>query len=80
MRGNVPFDYTHRCMLISCVCLEEVTLTEYEGQWEIHNGRVANLGGLLLTENLPSQNIDTTFDSNDYVILLGIDTIQSRND
>jgi hypothetical protein len=68
MRGNVPFDYMQRCMLISCVCLEEVTLTGDEGQWEIHNGRVPNLGVLLLTENFSSQNIDTTFDSNDYII------------
>jgi len=68
MRGNVPFDYMKRCMLINCVCLEEVTLSGYEGQWEIHNGRVPNLGVLLLTENFSSQNIDTSFDSNDYVI------------
>jgi len=57
-----------RCMLISCVCLEEVTLTEYEGQWEIHNGRVPNLGDFLITEKFSSQNIDKTFDSNDYIV------------
>lgn len=68
MRGNVHFDYIQRCMLISYVCLEEVTLTEYEGQWEIHNGRVPNLGVVLYTENLSSQNVDTTFDSNEYII------------
>jgi len=55
-------------MLISCVYLEVVTLTEYEGQWEIHNDREPNLGVVLYTENLSSQNIDTTFDSNDYIM------------
>jgi hypothetical protein len=47
MRVNVRYDYTQRCMLISCVYLEEVTLTGYEGQWKIHNGRVPNLGVVL---------------------------------
>jgi hypothetical protein len=49
--------------------LEEVTLTGCEGHWEIYNGRVPNLGVVLLTEKLESQNTNTTFDSNDYVIL-----------